>query len=344
MTMPLIAFTPKGLYCEQADAYIDPWAPVERAIITHAHGDHARPGMGAYWCTDETVPLLRARLGAEIRVEGSPYGERRTLNGVTFSLHPAGHMTGSAQVRVERDGEVWVVSGDYKTDADTTCAPLEVLRCDTFITECTFGLPAYQWAPPEEVFAEIDAWWRACQAEGGCALLTGYSLGKAQRLIAGVDASIGPILTHGAVENANEAVRAAGVPLPPTQRITPDTPKELLKRALVVAPPSALHGPWARKLNAASTAFASGWMRVRGARRRRSVDRGFALSDHADWPGLVQVVKATGATRVITTHGYTDLFARWLSEQGLEAHAERTLFKSYDADVEGGTDELPAAP
>jgi putative mRNA 3-end processing factor len=264
----------------------------------------------------------------------------RNINGVTFSLHPAGHMVGSAQVRVEYNGEVWVVSGDYKTEADETCPPIEVLRCHTFITECTFGLPVYRWPAQADVFADINAWWKECAADGRCALLTGYSLGKAQRILANVDPAIGPILTHGAVENANEAVRAAGVQLPATERITPDTGKAHYRGALVVAPPSALGSPWARKFGPVSTAFASGWMRVRGARRRRSVDRGFVLSDHADWDGLNAVVDATGAQEVIATHGYTDHFSQWLRERGLDAHAERTLFKSEGTELE----PLPEAP
>jgi putative mRNA 3-end processing factor len=332
--MGLIQFTSKGLYCAAAGVHIDPWQPVELAIITHAHSDHARVGMGAYLCHHESVPLLRYRLGPTIRVEGAGYGEVRTINGVRFSLHPAGHMVGSAQVRVEHGGEVWVVSGDYKIDSDRTCTPFEPVRCDTFITECTFGLPAYRWPRPEEVYAEINAWWRACQAEDRCALLTGYSLGKAQHLLAHVDAGIGPIFTHGAVASANEAVRIAGVPLPPAQRITPEMGKALFRKALVIAPPSAVRSPWARRLGPLSTAFASGWMRVRGARRRRSVDRGFTLSDHADWDGLNSAVRDTGAQRVITTHGYTGPFSQWLREQGIDAHAERTLFKSEGTELE----------
>lgn len=341
--MSLITFTARGMYCAAADVYIDPWRPVERAIVTHAHSDHARWGMQSYWCHEQSVPLLRQRLGADIVVEGSPYGEQRTINGVTFSLHPAGHMVGSAQVRVEYHGEVWVASGDYKTMADGTCPPFEPVRCNTFITECTFGLPVYQWAAEDEIFREIHAWWKANQAEGVCSVLAGYSMGKAQHLLAHLDPAQGPLLTHGAVANANEAMAAAGLVLPPSQHISEDTDKKLFRTAMVIAPPSALGTPWLRKLGAVSTGFASGWMRLRGARRRSAVDRGFALSDHADWPGLNAAVDATGAERVIATHGYTDHFSQWLRERGLDAHAEKTLFKGEELQETEPAAETPEA-
>lgn len=331
--MPLITFTDRGMYCAKADVYIDPWRAVDKAIITHAHSDHARRGMGRYLCHEQSVPLLRHRLGQDIVVEGLPYGEERVVNGVRFSLHPAGHVIGSAQVRVEHQGEVWVASGDYKTVDDGITPPFEPVRCNTFITECTFGLPVYTWDDQRTVFDDIDAWWRSNAANGVTSIISAYSLGKAQRVIANVDASIGPILTHGAVDECNAAIAAAGVVLPSTTRIRPGMDKALLKGALVVAPGSALNTPWSRALRPYSTAMASGWMQVRGWRRRSSVDRGFALSDHADWVGLNAAVKATGAERVVATHGYTDLFGRWLREQGLDARTERTLFTGEEVNT-----------
>ncbi len=316
----LLTHTDHGLYCPAGDFFIDPWQPVGRAVITHAHGDHARPGSAAYLCAAPGEGILRLRLGPEARVETLPYGETTLLNGVAVSFHPAGHILGSAQVRVAHGGEVWVVSGDYKTEPDPTCAPFETVAADTFITEATFGLPIYRWPPPGRVFAAINEWWRANQAAGRTSILFAYALGKAQRVLAGVDGTIGPIYAHGAVHRLNVAYRAAGVPLPPWRYVGDAPPDEQWSRALVIAPTSAQGTPWLRRFGDVSAAFASGWMRVRGQRRRRSVDRGFVLSDHADWPGLLAAIAATGATRVLVTHGYTAVLARVLRESGLEAY------------------------
>jgi putative mRNA 3-end processing factor len=244
-------------------------------------------------------------------------------------------------VRLEHRGRVWVVSGDYFVsgagDANPTCSAFEPQRCDVFVTESTFGLPVYRWAPQAEVFAAIDDWWRRNADAGRPSLLLAYSLGKAQRVLAGVDASIGPIFTHGAVEALNAAYRAAGVALPETRVATPSTPKADLARALVVAPPSAHGSAWARRFGDFSDAFASGWMQLRGARRRQGVDRGFVLSDHADWPGLQAAIGATGASRVIVTHGYEAVMVRWLADQGLQAESLRTEYR-------GEVDDPAAAP
>jgi putative mRNA 3-end processing factor len=264
---------------------------------------------------------------------------------VRVSLHPAGHVLGSAQVRLEHRGRVWVVSGDYFVgaagDANPTCAPFEAQRCDVFVTESTFGLPVYRWAPQATTFAAIDAWWRANAEAGRPSLLLAYSLGKAQRVLAGVDPAIGPIVTHGAVEAINAAYRAAGVALPPTTVVPPTPARAALQRALIVAPPSAHGSGWARRLGDFSDAFASGWMQLRGARRRQGVDRGFALSDHADWPGLQVAIRATGAGRVIVTHGCEAVMVRWLREQGLQAESFRTEFGGDD-DAPAGTGEVEA--
>ncbi len=326
----LIVLRPEGLYCPAGDFHIDPWRPVARAVLTHAHADHARTGHTQYLATAVSEGVLRARLGQGIALQGLAYGETVDVNGVRVSLHPAGHVLGSAQVRVEHRGRVWVASGDYFTsgidgDVNATCAPFEPVRCDCFITESTFGLPVYRWRAQREVLGQINAWWADNAAAGRASLLLGYSFGKAQRLLAGLDASIGPIVCHGAVETLNEAYRAAGVALPATQRIDAVS-KADLKRALALAPPAVQGSAWARRLGECSDAFASGWMQLRGARRRQGVDRGFVLSDHADWPGLQRAIAATGASRVIVTHGYEAVMVRWLQQQGLEAGSFETPY------------------
>ncbi|MEP6764471.1 MAG: ligase-associated DNA damage response exonuclease [Gemmatimonadaceae bacterium] len=324
----LLRVTDKGLYCEAADCYIDPWAPVARAIVTHAHGDHLTWGCESYLVSESGLGVTKQRLGAHSdRVESIPYGETRAINGVQFSLHPAGHILGSAQIRVEYNGEVWVVSGDYKTDRDSTCAPWEPVRCHTFVTESTFGLPIYRWPTQQSVFDDINKWWRSNAEQGKASLLFGYALGKAQRLISGLDGSIGPILTHGAVERMTQCYRDAGIKLPATVNATSGSKDDSWKRAMIVAPPSAAGSTWTRRFGNAGTAFASGWMHVRGARRRRSVDRGFTLSDHVDWPQLMSAIDATAAERVYVTHGFSDIVVRWLREHGLEAHALATRYE-----------------
>jgi putative mRNA 3-end processing factor len=275
-------------------------------------------------------------------VEALDYGVVRSVNGVQLSLHPAGHILGSSQVRLEHRGEVWVVSGDYKVEPDPTCAPFEPVRCHTFVTESTFGLPVYQWPAQREVFDAIHAWWRANQAEGRTSLLFGYALGKAQRLLAGLDPSVGPILTHGAVEQMSALYRAEGIALPPTVHALASGRSDDWSRAIVVAPPGTEQSPWARRFGNAATGMASGWMRVRGARRRRGVERGFTLSDHVDWPGLLQAIAATGASRVWVTHGFTAPVVRWLQEQGLEARAVPTRFEG-DERLEVEPVEAPEA-
>jgi putative mRNA 3-end processing factor len=328
----LVTRRPQGLYCELGDFYIDPWLPVEKAVITHAHADHCRPGHGAYLAHRDALGLMRARLGDDAPLEGLPYGEARRIGGVDVSLHPAGHVLGSAQVRIEHRGEVWVVAGDYFVsgtgDCNTTCAPFEPVRCDVFITESTFGLPIYRWVPQTEVLEDMRAWWADCAAQGKHALLMGYSLGKAQRLLAGLatDEAPGPVLVHGAVARLNAAYREAGIALPDVETVTPETHFKQLRGALVIAPPAVQDSRWAKAMGPHSDAFASGWMRLRGARRRRSVDRGFVFSDHADWPGLLSAIRATAAQRVIVTHGDEGALVRYLAELGLQAEAFATEY------------------
>lgn len=328
--MDLVVARPEGLYCPPGDFYIDPWKPVERAVITHGHGDHARTGNGHYLAAAAGEGILRARLG-DIRLQTLDYGERLEHGGVTLSLHPAGHVLGSAQVRLEYQGEVWVASGDYKTEADGTCAPFEPVRCHCFITESTFGLPIYRWQPQAALFAEIDAWWRTNQAAGRASVLFCYAFGKAQRILHGIDASIGPILAHGAMEPLNRVYREAGIALPET-RYAGDIPRNdpLLRQALVLAPPSAGGSTWMRRFGDYSDAFASGWMMLRGTRRRRGVDRGFVLSDHADWPGLLWAIEQSGAERVFVTHGSVNVLVRYLCEQGLDAQGFSTEYGDED--------------
>ena len=330
--MTLIELTERGFYCAAGDFYIDPWQPVARAVITHAHSDHARPGSQAYLTTIEGERVLRTRMGPEAVIQTVSYGEIVNINGVDVSLHPAGHILGSAQVRVAHRGEIWVASGDYKAGFDATCTAFEPVRCHTFITEATFGLPIYRWPDQSAVFAEINAWWRRNQEHGRASLLLGYALGKAQRMLAGIDASIGPILTHGAVERLNRDYRETGIVLPATRYVGDVERGFDWGQALIIAPPSADGTPWTRKFGPHSSAFASGWMAIRGARRRRSVDRGFILSDHVDWPSLLAAIAATGAERVWVTHGYTAVVTRWLQEQGLNAYAVPTRFEGEAAD------------
>jgi putative mRNA 3-end processing factor len=329
VTSELLVARPEGLYCPAGDFHVDPWRPVARAVITHAHADHARRGHGAYLAQADSAGVLRARLG-DIALQPLAYGEAVVIGGVRVSLHPAGHVLGSSQVRLEHRGQVWVASGDYFVsgagDANPTCAPFEPLRCHCFVTESTFGLPVYRWRPQAEVLREIDAWWRANADAGRASLLMAYSFGKAQRVLAGVDAGIGPIVVHAAVEPLNQAYRAQGVALPDTLPLDAVADPALLKRALVVAPPAVHGSAWTRRLGEHGDAFASGWMQLRGARRRQGVDRGFVLSDHADWPGLHSAIAATGAERVIVTHGYEAVMVRWLQQQGLQAGSFRTEY------------------
>jgi putative mRNA 3-end processing factor len=335
MADALLQVTERGLYCAAGDFYIDPWQPVPRAIITHAHADHARPGSKRYLTTPTGESLLRLRVGPIPRILTHPYGKPLDINGVSVSLHPAGHLLGSAQVRVEHRGEVWVVSGDYKTELDSTSEPFEAVRCHTFITESTFGLPIYRWRPQEQIFDEINQWWRQNQEQGRTSILFAYALGKSQRILAGVDASIGPILVHGAVQRFVVAYQQQGIKLAPTLHAGIDAARQHRGQALVIAPPSAATSAgWLRKFGPVSLAYASGWMQIRGARRRRAIDRGFVLSDHADWDDLLSTIAATGADHVGVTHGYTSTLVRYLNEQGMDAFVMPTR---YEGEVVGDT-------
>jgi putative mRNA 3-end processing factor len=329
----MVTETPAGLYCPAGDFHIDPWAPVPRALITHAHGDHARPGSRAYLCAKASAPLLTRRLGHEVAIESMPYGQVQTIGAVRVSFHPAGHVLGSAQIRIEGSAGTWVVAGDYKRAADPTCAPFEPVRCDTFVTESTFGLPIYRWDPTAAVVADIDAWWRANALAGRASVLFCYTLGKAQRLLAELRrVTDRAVYIHGLMAAMIDAYREGGVTMLPVKRVVEEAGGRRTRRPsfageLVLAPLPARGTPWMRRLGDISDAFASGLMRVRGVRRQRGFDRGFALSDHADWPALLETVRETGASRVLATHGYAEPLARHLASLGLDTGIIRTAWE-----------------
>ncbi len=323
---PLLQFTGKSIYCARADVHIDPWIPVDRAIITHAHSDHARWGSKHYLSHKDSEAVLRLRLGQDIALQTVEYGDKFVINGVTFSLYPAGHIIGSAQIRVEYMGEVWVASGDYKLEDDGFAAPFEPVKCNVFITESTFGLPIYKWQPQQEIFSEIDQWYTQNKQNGKTSILMGYSLGKMQRIMKGIEWPDEPVYAHGAIYILNEALRGAGYNLPELTLVTKDTDRKLLDGALVLAPPSVDSSPWIRKFNPYAVGYCSGWMALRGAKNRRAVDQGFILSDHVDWPDLNTAVIETGAEKVYVTHGYTSIFSRWLNENGIEAGEVTTMY------------------
>jgi putative mRNA 3-end processing factor len=340
----LLQVTESGLYCAAGDFYVDPWRRVPRAIITHAHADHARAGSDRYLCAAAGKTVLRERIGGGSPIDVLRPGESLSINGVQVSLHPAGHVLGSAQVRLEHRGVTWVVTGDYKLHTDPTCAAFEPVRCDVFVTESTFGLPVYRWPEPATVAAEIDAWWRDNRDAGRTSVILAYSLGKAQRIAAMVDPTIGPIVAHGAVMRMVEAYRAAGVRLPPIDRVPPRARRVGDGRALVIAPPSVMGGSWLRVFGESAVAAASGWMLVRGVRRRRGLERGFVVSDHADFPGLMTAIQASGASRVLVTHGFADALARLLRERGLDAGVLPTRFVGEAApDTPAAEDDVEAA-
>ena len=324
----MIEHTHQGLYCRAADAWIDPWRPVPRALITHAHADHARAGSGEYWAIDLSEGVLRQRLGQEIQLHPVRYGEEFWLGQCKVSFHSAGHVLGSAQIRLEADGEVWVISGDYKRDHDPSCEAFEPVPCDVLITEATFGLPIYRWQTGADVAREIRDWWQGDRNRPS--LLFCYAFGKAQRLLSELRA-IGveeEVLLHGAVETITRHYREAGVPMTPSRPVSELPRKDSLAGRLVLAPPSAHRSSWMRRFKTPQTAFASGWMAVRGARRRRGYERGFVLSDHADWPGLIRTIRESGARKVFVTHGQSEVLARYLREtEGIDAEPLDTLFE-----------------
>ena len=331
--MSLIEFTNKGLYCSAGDFYIDPWQPVDKAIITHAHSDHARWGSSYYLCHHDSLPLMQLRLG-DIAVEAIQWNETININGVKITLHPAGHIIGSSQVRVEYNNEVWVVSGDYKIEDDGISGIFEPVKCNVFITESTFGLPIYNWRSQSEIFSSIKEWVAANREAGKTSVLIAYSLGKAQRVMQCIKELDVKIFMHGAVWNVHQTLLEAGYDLPYAERVNPDTPKENFKGNVVIAPPSADGTPWMKRFSPYSVGVCSGWMQVRGNVRRRNADAGFVLSDHADWKGLLEAVKATGAEKVFVTHGFQAAFSRYLSEHGITAAEVKTEYGGEEEEQE----------
>jgi len=333
--MPLIEFSDCGFYCREGGFYIDPWRPVDRAIITHAHSDHARWGSKYYLCHHHTKPLLQQRLGPN-QYQSIEWGETVYMNGVRVSLHPAGHIIGSSQIRIEYNGEVWVISGDYKIENDGLSGEFEPVKCHTFVSESTFGLPIYNWKTQAQIFEDIQSWIRKNQEGGKTSVLIAYSLGKSQRLLPCVSEVTDKIFLHGAVYNIHMALVNAGWKLRGVRRVQPDTPKEDYKGAVVIAPSSAEGSPWLKRFTPYEIGVCSGWMQVRGNKRRKNADAGFALSDHADWKGLLQAVNTTEAEKVYATHGFQFAFSRYLNEQGIEAGEVKTEFGGEE---EGGDDQ-----
>lgn len=324
--MALIELTKRGLYCAQADIYIDPWKSVSKALITHAHSDHARSGNGLYVAQEFCVPLLNLRLG-KINAQGVKYGEQMICNGVKISFHPAGHVSGSSQIRMEYKGEVWVVSGDYKLEDDGVCTPFESVKCHSFVSESTFGLPIYRWKDQYEVYNEINNWWKKNAADGIVSVIMAYSLGKAQRILKHLDQEIGKVIVHPAVGAMNESVR----------EFTPDLPSDIIwnkelvasnyRNAILIVPPNSAEA-MLEMFNPISIAFASGWMSFRGGKFQVSAERGFTLSDHADWDSLNKAIDASEAEQVFITHGFTKPYVKWLREQGKNAFELETLFST----------------
>jgi len=325
----LLQVNANGLYCAQADIYIDPWRPVSRAIITHGHADHARIGMGKYLCHQDAVPILKHRLGKDIQISGLAYGEEIQINAVRITLFPAGHIIGSAQVKLEYKGEIWVFTGDYKLAADGLSVPFEPIKCHHFITESTFGLPIYQFPSPFSVYKQINDFWIKNREEGLNTVMLGYALGKAQNILHHIEVE-GEIYLHGAVAQMNIALSELGYQFP-GHYLSAEMDRKKIKGALIVAPPSVMDSRWLQRLKPYRIAMCSGWMQLRGARRRKGVDQGFILSDHCDWAQLNQAVLATGAEHIYITHGYEENYAKWLRETyHLDAHILKTLYHNQE--------------
>lgn len=335
----MLQFKREGIYCPPGNFYIDPWRPVDAAIITHGHSDHARPGMKKYLCHHSTVPVLKARLGSEINVQGIAYNQPLSLNGVKISLHPAGHIIGSAQIRMEYKGRVVVASGDYKTQDDGLSTPFESVRCHEFISESTFGLPIYNWLPVEQQNEQLRNWVLQNQSQGKTSVFVGYSLGKAQRIMKALE-GMGQLNVHYSIGKLNRAYESAGILLPAYTELDLREDVKKIDQSIVIVPPSLLDSNIIRKIPNMANALCSGWMQVRGARRWRSADAGFAISDHADWNGLLQAIKNTDAEKIYITHGQTAVFSKYLRELALDAEEVKTEFGTEDETVEQNTNAV----
>lgn len=328
-----IKFTSKGIYCVPGKFYLDPWKPVDLAVISHGHGDHARWGMKKYLCHHFSKSILKHRIGADINIESVDYGEMLNVNGVKLSFHPAGHIIGSAQIRMEWKGYVIVFSGDYKVQNDGISTPFELVKCNEFITESTFGLPIYNWLEPQEYREQMKSWVERNREDGKTSVFIGYSLGKAQRIMKSVE-DCGKIFVHSSIAKLNEAMESLGIQLPEYELVDFYENAKKTQGEIVVVPPALLDSNVIKKIPNRATAICSGWMQVRGSRRWRSADAGFAISDHADWNGLLETVKATEAEKVWVTHGQTEVFSRYLSEIGINAEPVKTIFGDEETELD----------
>lgn len=332
-----IKFTSKGIYCVPGKFYLDPWKPVDLAVISHGHGDHARWGMKKYLCHHFTKPILKHRIGQDINIQSVDYGEILNINGVKLSFHPAGHIIGSAQIRMEWKGYIIVFSGDYKVQNDGISTPFELVKCNEFITESTFGLPIYNWLSPEEYSVQMKSWVEKNREDGKTSVFIGYSLGKAQRIMKSVE-DCGKIFVHSSIAKLNEAMESLGIQLPEYELVDFYENAKKTQGEIVVVPPALLDSNVIKKIPSRATAICSGWMQVRGSRRWRSADAGFAISDHADWNGLLETVKATEAEKVWVTHGQTEVFSRYLNEIGIHSEPVKTIFGDEETELDEKTE------
>lgn len=328
----LLQFTNKGIYCPAAKLYVDPNRKVKTALITHGHSDHARPGHSHYVCANSSVHILRHRLGSNISIQGVKFGESINCNGVKISFHPAGHILGSAQIRFEYKNQIWVVTGDYKIEDDGISECFEQLTCTHLITECTFGLPIYKWKKQEDIFNQINTWFAENKELGRPSVILAYSLGKAQRILAGLNSEIGPIYVHSSIAAMNKVYEKTGISLPKYKSIENKTKALELNAALTIIPHKALSSEVSSQLVDPSIAVASGWMATRNQRIKSICNRGFALSDHCDWDGINTVVKNSGAEFVFPTHGNTDVLSRWLNEKGIQSRPLNGVRENGDFD------------
>ena len=319
----MIILTSKGLFCPAGQFYIDPSGAVDRAVITHAHSDHARRGSKNYYCVHSGVDLLKARIGKNINVQNFSYGETFFLNGVKVSFHPAGHILGSSQVRLQMGDEVWVASGDYKREKDPTCEPFEVVPCDVFVTEATFGTPAFRWNTDADLGSEIYSWWKKNADEGFNSVVFAYSLGKTQRILGELYTKTkNPIYCHSAAAEINECYRKHGIQMAPTICLSEVDIDSKLSGELFVVPQSFMKNAQSQLLGERfRTAFASGWM----AQRDHNYDHGFLMSDHADWTDLVRTIQETGAKKVFVQHRGHGALVKHLRQLGLKAFPDSEL-------------------
>lgn len=306
----------QGLFCSSGDFFIDAWSPVPVCIVTHAHGDHAYAGHGLYIGTEETLKIVKQRISKDLPTQTLSYGQKIKLGNCWISLHPAGHILGSSQIRIETGNCITVISGDYKRAPDDTCLPFEVVECDIFVTESTFALPIYRWPSNEEVFQQVISWWRENSAQNHPSILFCYALGKAQRLMSLLALQNEKnVYLHGAIFSITRLYEQMGISMIPFVPASDSAKGKDFSQDLILAPPSAMGTAWMKRFPGCRTAFASGWMEVRGTRRRKALDRGFVLSDHADWNALLRTIEESKAKVVLTTHGNSATLARYLREE-----------------------------